>query len=85
MTTPHHTRMQALYLAWSETDRAWVLEIEKAFPKDWPGDVRYIEKGKGEPGTPLRAAFDAMVAARDAFKQAGGDRWLMGYKEPIAC
>jgi hypothetical protein len=48
------------------TDQAWMTEIRKAFPYQRAGDVRYTDKANGEPGTPLRAAYEAYVAARDA-------------------
>ncbi len=61
-----------LYEAWVAADQAWSAAIELAFPKEWPGDVRYIQKGKGEPGTLLRAAYETRQAAEEAFRAAGG-------------
>jgi hypothetical protein len=75
MTAPD---FQALYTAWVQADRAWTAEIEKAFPKAWPGDVRYTRKGRGEPGTALHAAHAALDRAHIAFVSAGGNDWLMG-------
>lgn len=39
--------------------------IRAAFPRRRAGDVRYTTDAHGEPGTPLRAAYDAYVEARD--------------------
>lgn len=61
-----------LHKAWLAADTAWHNAIVDAYPKKWPGDVRYTPAGKGEPGTPLRAAHDAWESARDAFHAAGG-------------
>lgn len=65
---------QKLFSAWKSADRAWMLAISDEFPRKWPGDIRYVEAGKGSVGTPLRAAHDRCVAARDAARKAAG--WL---------
>ncbi|WP_298623872.1 hypothetical protein, partial [uncultured Zoogloea sp.] len=49
-----------------DTDARWMTEIKRAFPRERAGDVRYTERAHGEPGTALRRAYDAYVAARDA-------------------
>jgi hypothetical protein len=72
------TQLQALYDSWIAADRAWMDAIESAHPREWPGDVRYTSRGKGEPGSALRAAHDTFTAARDAFHAAGGSEWLQG-------
>lgn len=67
-----------LYHAWGAADDAWGRAIKQAYPKQWPGDVRYTERGKGAPGSALRAAYDAHQVAQKAFYNAGGADWLMG-------
>lgn len=52
------------------TDAAWMRAIREAFPNKRAGDVRYTIVGKGEPGTALRAAFDAHAAANEAWRAA---------------
>lgn len=64
--------IRELYEAWVAADQAWSHAIELAFPKEWPGDVRYMPKGKGEPGTLLRAACETRQEAEKAFRAAGG-------------
>lgn len=66
------------YDALVEADRDWTVAIEKAFPKEHPGDVRYTERGKGAPGSELRAVHDEYVAAGAAFRAAGGFEALQG-------
>lgn len=43
-------------------DLDWHHALIDAFGKD-AGQVRYEARGAGEPGTPLRAAYDARMAA----------------------
>lgn len=64
--------IQQLHAAWLSADTAWTAAMQAAYPRAWPGDIRYIPKGRGELGTPLRAAYEAYTAARDAFHAAGG-------------
>jgi hypothetical protein len=45
------------------TDNAWQAELVKAFGKH-AGDMRYQSPGKGDPGTALRAAYEARMAAQ---------------------
>lgn len=46
------------------TDDLWQIELEKAFGKD-AGQARYEYRGQGEPGTPLRLAYEARKAAHE--------------------
>ncbi len=39
-------------------DDAWSAELVARFGKD-AGDARYQRRGEGEPGSPLRMAYDA--------------------------
>jgi len=59
------------HLAFQVADDAWSLELQKAFGKR-AGDVRYTPRGKGEPGTALRTAYDAREAARIAYDRSCG-------------
>ena len=70
------SNVRELYEAWSTADAEWTKAIRAAFPSHWPGDIRYTPKAKGEPNSPLRAAYDARTAAQNAFYQAGGRLWL---------
>lgn len=57
--------------AFCAADDAWSLELRKAFGKQ-AGDVRYTARGKGDPGSVLRAAYDAREAARVAYDRSRG-------------
>jgi len=59
-----------LYRKALATDDAWMAEIKRAFPSERAGDVRYTEKGHGEPGTLLADAYAAFRAASDALHVA---------------
>jgi hypothetical protein len=76
--TTTHEHLSTLYWAWVGADAHWSHLIETTYPKSWSAHTRYIEKGEGEEGTPLRAAFAAMMVAKVAFHLAGGEDWLMG-------
>ncbi len=45
------------------TDAAWSVELTRQFGKR-SGDVRYSPAGKGEPGSALRAIYDARMTAQ---------------------
>lgn len=64
--------IRELYDAWVAADHAWSDAIKATFPKRWPGDVRYMPEGRGAPGSPLRAAYDACSVSANAFRDAGG-------------
>ncbi len=65
------TDLIALRNAWYAADEAWSTEYTKLCgPREWPGDVRYTARAKGEAGSPCRAAYDACVAAREAYQAA---------------
>lgn len=50
-------RLAKLNALANNAETAWTDAIRKAFPREHPGDVRYIRKGQGESGTPLRFAY----------------------------
>jgi hypothetical protein len=54
--------------AWIAADNAWHAEIEKAYPRQHAGDIRYTALGKGKPGTALRAAHDLFISTGDAWR-----------------
>lgn len=60
-----------LYAAFGASDDAWMTELRRAFPglKHY-GDLRYTKAAEGEPGTALRAAYDAFRAAGHAWREA---------------
>ena len=60
----------AAYMAFENADRAWHAAIVAAFPKRWPGDVRYQPEGMGSPGTALRAAYDEFHRTRVVWDEA---------------
>lgn len=62
---PHHIA----YNAFAAADDAWSAELVRAFGKR-ASEARYTAEGKGEPGTPLRAASDAFHEARKAWHRA---------------
>lgn len=47
-----------------QLDNEWSAELCKVFGKR-AGDVRYTREGQGEPGSTLRAAYDARTAAQN--------------------
>ena len=49
--------------ALQSADDAWQDQLVTAFGSQ-AGDARYDERGRGEEGTPLRAAYEAREAAR---------------------
>ncbi len=55
-----------LFRAFSDADQAWSDELHRQFGKD-PGDVRYMAKGEGKPGTALNVAYKAFRATNDAW------------------
>lgn len=58
------------YAAAIAADESWMAEIRRAYPREWAGDVRYTDRAHGEPGTPLRAAYEAYESARITFEAA---------------
>lgn len=65
-----HQTEHELYRAAVAADDAWSVAIAAAFPKERAGDARYTAKGKGEPGSPLRAAHDRREEACAALLRA---------------
>lgn len=67
------TEVNVLFDAAVAADKEWTAEIEKAFPREWPGDVRYRVKAEGLPGTPLRAVFEKSRDAAAAWREAAAE------------
>lgn len=55
------------YTAFSKADDAWQMELVATFGKE-AGDARFEPRGEGQPGTKLRAAYEARDAARKAWE-----------------
>lgn len=66
--------LQEAYDAHLAADHAWMMEIRRAFPKEWPGDVRYTPRAHGLPGSPLAAAYLRYVETRTAWETFLTDR-----------
>jgi len=64
----HHDRMNAA-AALQLADDEWQRQLEATFGRA-AGDARYDERGRGEPGTPLRRAYDDREVARLAWEAA---------------
>jgi hypothetical protein len=62
----------AIYADWLAAETEWMAQIKAAFPGKRAGDVRYQKEGEGEPGTALRAAYDAWRRFGDEYRQAPG-------------
>lgn len=54
------------YKAWAAADDAWHALLKAQFGRD-AGDVRYTARGRGEPGTALRAAHDEFKRTQDVY------------------
>jgi hypothetical protein len=65
----------ALYYAALEADNAWQAELVRLFKKN-AGDIRYTDKGKGDPGSVLRTLHDQAETAKSA--------WMDVFWEKIA-
>lgn len=63
---------ESTYEAFARTDAEWSAEIERAFPGEHPGDVRFTVRGQGQPGSALREKYEAWAAARDAWQEERG-------------
>ena len=55
--------------AFEAAEKAWIVQLVATFGKD-AYDMHYTSHAKGEPGTALRAAWDARKAASDAWTNA---------------
>jgi hypothetical protein len=56
------------YYRWLAAEHAWIKQIKSTL-RGRPGDLRYTKAGKGEPGSPLRAAYDEWEVARKEYQQ----------------
>ena len=65
--------LAALSFAALAADNACQAALEETFGRN-AGDARYTAHGRGEPGSKLRARYDALVAARDALAAARDKR-----------
>lgn len=65
--TSYATVYHAAYVTLREADEVWWLELCLAFPKD-PASARYHSRGRGEPGSNLRLAWEARDKAREAWE-----------------
>lgn len=52
-----------------DADDAWSAELHRVFGRN-AGQARYEPRGKGEPGTKLRALHDAREAARSSWHRS---------------
>ena len=59
----------ATWQAFIAADDAWQVQLFATFGPN-AEDMRYTSHAKGEPGTALRAAWDARKAASDAWTNA---------------
>jgi hypothetical protein len=59
----------AIVRAFQESDDFWQSALELEFGND-AGQARYEQRGKGQPGTTLRAAADARHSAYQAWVAA---------------
>lgn len=57
--------------AFQRADDAWGAKLRQLFGKR-AGDVRYSPQGKGDPGSVLRALYEAREHARIAYDRACG-------------
>lgn len=52
--------------AFQDADDAWQAEINRVFGER--SNARYLDCGKGEPGTLLRSLYEARMAAKAAWR-----------------
>lgn len=71
------TKLQLLQAA-SAADKAWMSEVVRLFGKRDAGVARFHDQAQGEPGSTLRALFDAYVTTRDAY----ADRLVRATRSP---
>ena len=62
----------AIYADWIAAENEWMKQIKAAFPRQRAGDVRYSKEAEGEPGTELRAAYEAFRRFGDEYRKAPG-------------
>lgn len=63
--------VEAAVAAALAADAAWSAAYNEIRPpRTWPGDFRYTDAAKGEPGSPLRALYDDFRAKSDALSAA---------------
>lgn len=64
--------LPAIYADWLAAESEWMAQIKAAFPHRRAGNVRYQPEGEGEPGTALRAAYEAWKRVQDEYRNAPG-------------
>ncbi len=62
----------AIHADWIKAENEWMQQIKAAFPRKRAGDVRYHKEAEGEPGTELRAAYEAFRRLGDEYRQSIG-------------
>lgn len=67
MTIKFH-KGHAELAAFDAADAAWQVQLEEVFSD--AHEARYLPRGKGKEGTPLRAAYEAREAARITWEGA---------------
>lgn len=59
------------YEAAIAADKAWSVELIRAFGKRDAGNARYEKRGRGEEGSALRATHDAWVSSMNTARALG--------------
>lgn len=67
---PAPRALPVIYGDWIAAENEWMAQIKAAFPRKRAGNVRYQKEGEGEPGTALRAAYDAWRRLGDEYREA---------------
>lgn len=76
--------IEQLLKSWNATEERWMRALETAYPREWAGDTRCDRlRNAGEPGSPLRAAYDTNEAAEAAFYAAGGFAAYFGLEDKL--
>lgn len=70
INTPEKETALLAYVAYCAADEAWGEAIEREFPGEHPGDVRYTDRAHGVPGSELRRLYDDYVAKREPMEVA---------------
>jgi hypothetical protein len=59
-----------LLQAAATAEKAWMVEVEALFGARNASYARFQDRANGEPGTQLRALYEAYAKARDAYVSA---------------